>query len=96
MPKESDPDLSLFLDILHKLEAIGIPYVIIGGFAATIYGITRSTYDIDIVVDLNEDYIQALAHAYPLPRYYADPHQMRQAMRSGASFNIIDTARGEK
>jgi hypothetical protein len=30
VPNKSDPDLSLFLDILHKLEAIGIPYVIIG------------------------------------------------------------------
>ena len=96
MPKTSGPDLSLFLDVLHKLEAIGVPYVIVGGFAATIYGITRSTYDIDIIVDLNEEYIQALASSYPLPRYYADPYQMRQAMESGTSFNIIDTERGEK
>ncbi len=30
------PDLSLFLDILRQLEEIGVPYVIIGGFAATV------------------------------------------------------------
>ncbi len=34
--------------------------------------------------------------AYPPPRYYADPHQMRNAMRIGSSFNIIDSSRGEK
>jgi hypothetical protein len=96
VPKTSPPDLSLFIDILHKLEAIGIPYVIIGGFAATMYGITRATYDIDIVVEMTEAHIEALAEAYPLPRYYADPYQMRNAIRIKSIFNIIDTERGEK
>jgi hypothetical protein len=89
-------DLSLFLDILLKLEALDIPYVIIGGFAANIYGIMRATYDIDIIVDLNEADIQALAQVYPLPRYYADPYQMSNAMRIGSSFNIIDVDQGQK
>ena len=96
MPIRSGPDLSLFLDILRQLEEIGVPYVIIGGFAATIYGVTRATYDIDIIIDLDEEHIQALVDAYPLPRYYADPHQMLQAMRTGSPFNIIDSERGEK
>jgi hypothetical protein len=78
------------------LEELDIPYAIIGGFAATIYGITRATFDIDIVVDLAEKDIQALAEAYPLPRYYADPHQMRNAMEIGSLFNIIDSTLGEK
>lgn len=96
MSTKSDPNLTLFLDIVHKLEALNIPYVIIGGFAATIYGITRATYDIDIIVDLNKETIEALADAYPLPRYYADPYQMQNAMTVGSMFNIIDTDRGEK
>jgi hypothetical protein len=70
--------------------------MIIGAFAATVYGITRTTYDIDIVVDLTEAHIQALAAAYPLPRYYADPDQMRLCSQKGMMFNIIDTSRGEK
>jgi hypothetical protein len=60
------------------------------------YGITRTTYDIDIVVDLNEGHIQALTAAYPLPRYYADPVQMRDSIHMGIMFNTIDTSRGEK
>jgi hypothetical protein len=51
---EQRPDLGLFLDILHTLESIEAPYMIIGAFAATVYGITRVTYDIDIVVKLEE------------------------------------------
>jgi hypothetical protein len=96
VPDERVPDLSLFLDILHTLEAVGAPYMIIGAFAATLYGSTRVTYDIDIVVELEEEHIQALADAYPPPRYYADPVQMRDSIRMGIMFNIIDTSRGEK
>ncbi|MFB0546980.1 MAG: nucleotidyl transferase AbiEii/AbiGii toxin family protein [Anaerolineae bacterium] len=96
MPTERSPDLSLFLDILHTLEAIGAPYMIIGAFAATVYGSTRVTYDIDIVVELDEEHIEALAAAYPLPRYHADPVQMRDSIRLGIMFNIVDTSRGEK
>lgn len=96
MPNSSPPDLTLFLGILLKLEEINIPYVIIGGFAAAMYGITRATYDIDIIVKLEAEHCQALAEAYPLPRYYADPYQMQNAMKIGSTFNIIDTERGEK
>ena len=96
MPSERAPDLSLFVDILRTLETISAPYMIIGAFAGTVYGITRVTYDIDIAVELSESHIQALAAAYPPPRYYADPMQMRDSVRRGIMFNIIDTSRGEK
>ena len=96
MSSEAGPDRSLFLDILRNLEAIDAPYVIIGAFAAAIYGSSRATYDIDIVVDLREDHIRRLAAAYPSPRYYADPVQMRDSIRMGIMFNIIDAWRGEK
>jgi hypothetical protein len=96
VPNERPPDLSLFLDILRTLEDIEAPYMIIGAFAATLYGITRTTYDIDIVVELKEEHIHALVAAYQPPRYYADPEQMRESIRLGIMFNIIDTDRGEK
>ena len=96
MPSKPGPDLSLFVDILHTLERIGAPYVIIGAFAGTVYGINRATYDIDIVVDLKDEHVQLLVSHYPPPRYYADPEQMRQSLRQGIMFNIIDGTRGEK
>ncbi|HBY96583.1 MAG: hypothetical protein M5U01_07980 [Ardenticatenaceae bacterium] len=96
MPTTSTPSFELFFDVLQTLEDIGAPYMIIGAFAAMIYGTTRVTYDVDIIVDLADEHIQALAAAYPLPRYYADPEQMRSATRDGTMFNIIDSTRGEK
>lgn len=52
MTNDHAADFSLFIDILHTLETIESPYMIIGAFATTVYGITRMTYNIDIVVDL--------------------------------------------
>ena len=96
MPVEKGPDLSLFLDILKTLEKIHAPYMVIGAFAGTVYGITRVTYDIDIVVELMDEHADALSASYPLPRYYADPVMIRNSIEMGIMFNIIDTTRGEK
>jgi hypothetical protein len=75
------PDLQFYLEILQTLEHLRIEYVIIGAFAGASYGIARTTFDIDIVVNLKEDQIEALAAAYPPPRYYADPEQMRSSIQ---------------
>lgn len=96
MATERTPAPSLLFDVLVTLEQIRAPYMVVGAFAALIYGGQRTTYDIDIVVDLNEQQVQALAAAYPPPRYYADPEQMRDSIRHGTLFNIIDTSLGDK
>lgn len=90
------PDLAFYFKALTTLESLEIPYVIIGAFAGVEYGITRTTYDVDIVVDLNDEQIEALAEAYPSPRYYADPFQMRDSIRLGIMFNIIDSTANRK
>lgn len=90
------PSPGLFLDVLITLERIGAPYMVVGAFAALLYGVNRNTHDIDVVVDLSEQQVQALANAYRPPRYYADPEQMRESIRHGILFNIIDTSLGDK
>jgi len=95
-PSERSPDFSLFLQIIRTLEAINVPYMVIGAFAAALHGITRTTYDVDIIVNLTSQHIDALVQAFPAPRYYADPQQMRESIRMGVMFNIIDSSRGEK
>ena len=91
-----ESSFGLYLDILRTLERFNVPYVIIGAFAGMSYGVTRLTADVDIVVDLSESHIQALASTYPPPRYYADPNQMRDSIRLGTMFNIIDSSEGRK
>ena len=96
MATDPPPAPNLFLDVLATLERLHVPYMVVGAFAAIIYGVQRTTFDIDVVVDLDEQQIQALAAAYPAPRYYADPEQMRESIRYGTLFNIIDTSYGDK
>ena len=87
---------NLFLDVLATLERIGAPYMVVGAFAAIVYGVQRNTNDIDVVVDLSDEQVRALAAAYPPPRYYADAEQMRDSIRHGTLFNIIATTLGDK
>ncbi|MEZ4707712.1 MAG: nucleotidyl transferase AbiEii/AbiGii toxin family protein [Caldilineaceae bacterium] len=70
--------------------------MIIGAYAGGMIGVNRTTYDIDIIVDLREEHIQGLTDEFPPPRYYADPEQMRSSISMGIMFNIIDSSRGEK
>lgn len=88
--------LGFYFDIVRALEEIGAPYMLVGAFAGSAFGITRATFDVDIVVDLREPHFNALADRFPLPRYYADPQQMRDSTRRGIMFNIIDTSQGVK
>jgi hypothetical protein len=88
--------LTLYAQVLRALEAIDAPYMIIGAFAAGVYGSNRTTLDVDIIVNLRVAQIRALARQFPPPRFYADPEQLRNATLDGTLFNIIDTERGEK
>jgi hypothetical protein len=88
--------LKFYAQVVQALEDIGAPYMMVGAFAGLAYGITRSTFDIDILVDLRQENIEALAGRFPPPRYYADPEMMRESTRLGMMYNIIDTEEGVK
>lgn len=88
--------LGFYFDVVRALEEIDAPYMLIDAFAASAFGVTRATFDVDIMVDLEEPHFDALANRFPLPRYYADPEQMRNSTRLGIMFNIIDTSQGVK
>ena len=72
--------LKFYARVVRVLDEIEAPYMLVGAFAGLAFGITRSTFDMDILVDLREEDIQALANRFPLPRYYADPEMMRDSM----------------
>ncbi|MGD9101376.1 MAG: hypothetical protein PVF45_12925 [Anaerolineae bacterium] len=88
--------LTFYLKVLRALEDIKAPYMIVGAFAGLAFGVNRTTFDIDILVDLRESDFEALAARFPLPRYYADPKMMRDSTRMGIMFNLIDTTEGVK
>jgi len=88
--------IGFYLDIVRALDEISVPYMLVGAFAASTYGLSRATFDVDILVDLEGSHFDALAGYFPPPRYYADPVQMRDSTLLGIMFNIIDTEQGAK
>ncbi len=87
---------SFYIQIVKALDEIGAPYMIVGAFGGYPFGITRVTFDIDILVDLRAQDFESLSQKFPLPRYYADPEMMRNSVQMGIMFNIIDTNEGIK
>lgn len=88
--------LDFYVRVAKALDEINAPYMIVGAFGGTIFGITRATNDIDIIVDLHEKDYEALSQKFPLPRYYADPEMIRNSVQMGIMFNIIDSTEGVK
>jgi hypothetical protein len=88
--------IKFYSQVVRALDTIGAPYMIVGAFAGIPFGITRTTFDIDILVDLREQDYEPLSAMFPLPRYYADPEMMRNSTLMGIMFNIIDSSEGIK
>jgi hypothetical protein len=88
--------LDFYVRVVKALDEIGAPYMIVGAFGGTIFGITRATHDIDIIVDLREKDFKALSQKFTLPRYYADPEMIKNSVEMGIMFNIIDASEGLK
>ena len=88
--------IGFYIEVVRALDEIDAPYMIVGAFGASTYGLARATYDVDIIVDLRAPHFNALAIRFPPPRFYADPQQMRDSTRLGIMFNLIDTERGAK
>jgi hypothetical protein len=83
------------LIVAEILESLNIPYLVEGSLASSIWGEMRYTQDIDLVADLKEDQIEALIHAFS-PRFYISEIAIREAIKLGTSFNIIDHQTGWK
>jgi len=88
--------IDFYIQVVKALDDIDAPYTIVGAFAGLAFGISRATFDVDILVDLQDDDCEKLSERFPLPRYYADPEMIRNSIRMGIMFNLIDTEEGVK
>jgi hypothetical protein len=87
--KVRDPLILQALEpVIHTLEALGIPYQIVGSVASSAYGIARSTLDVDITVDMDESQVNPLVESL---RHvcYIDEDRVRDAATRRTSFNAI-------
>jgi hypothetical protein len=54
------PELEDLVGLCRALNAAGVRYVLIGGFAVILHGFVRTTKDIDLLVDPSADNVRAI------------------------------------
>jgi len=74
--------------VIRTMEALGIPYQIVGSVASSAYGIARSTLDVDLTADMNESQVHPLVESLRAA-YYIDEERVRDAATRCTSFNAI-------
>jgi hypothetical protein len=85
----------VFRRITTALDHSAIPYMVVGSFASSAYGATRSTQDIDLVINATAP--QLLVFIKELgDDYYADTNAALEALANRSMFNVIDQALGWK
>ena len=83
------PDIiEAILPVIDVFEQLGIRYHIGGSVASSIYGLPRTTLDVDIVADIRLEFARLLARNLK-PDYYIDEDSIRDAIRHRSSFNAI-------
>jgi len=88
--------LDLLRHVVRTLEGLGVPYMLVGSIASGAYGEPRFTQDIDVIVALRAEQVDALCDAFPAGDYYVSPHAAREAVRRSGQFNVIHAASGTK
>src|SRR5215469_8965165 len=86
----------LFRRLAVTLDQAGIPYMLTGSFAGTVYGMGRSTLDIDLIIVANEEQIVRLLDSLPKNEFYSDSNSAIEACRNQSMFNLIDEVTGLK
>jgi hypothetical protein len=81
---------------LQTLERLGTPYAVVGSYASTAWGEPRMTRDIDIVIDLAANQVDALCGAFPEQEFYVSRVAANDAVQRHSQFNVIHPASGNK
>jgi len=97
MERVRDYELKAFFTYVIKvLEQLNTPYMVVGGFAAIVYGEPRLTIDVDIVVDVKWGHIGPFVAAFPIPDYYVSEEGIRDSLQRCYPFNVIQPTTGAK
>jgi hypothetical protein len=79
-------------EIVAILNRLGIPYLIGGSVASSVYGIARHTSDVDFVVQIKLGDIPLFMEAVKTD-YYADDEMIAEAIHTGTSFSLLHLTR---
>jgi hypothetical protein len=83
------PDLFVTLtSAIEWFERLAVPYYIAGTLAASIYGMQRVAFQIDLVADLHLEHLDSLVESLQAT-YYLDVEAIKEAILQRTHFQII-------
>ena len=80
--------IEVTLKVTGVLEKLGVPYLIGGSLASTLYGMVRTTQNSDIITEMRPEHIQPFIAALE-NEFYIDDEMIAESIQRNSSFNII-------
>lgn len=80
--------VSAVTPLVEIFEELKIGYYIGGSVASSVYGLPRTTIDVDIIADLKPIHVQPLFDGLK-DTYYISPDMVSDAIQGHSSFNVI-------
>ncbi|MGA9770881.1 MAG: hypothetical protein WBV94_17705 [Blastocatellia bacterium] len=87
--------LDVVMKVIAVLDELGIPYLIGGSFASSLYGQARSTNDADLLIAIKTEHAQAMARKLEA-EFYVEESAIKRAVQTGRHFNAIHIERAFK
>jgi hypothetical protein len=84
----AETERDALFQVLDALEALQIPYMVVGSFASTFWGRPRMTHDADLVVEITGEKAAELARLLA-PNFYAPQFVIEDAVHKRGQFNAI-------
>lgn len=89
----------LLKEVIGRLDAAGIQYMLTGSVVSSLQGEPRATHDIDIVIAVRspaEHAARALKTAFPEPDYFLDEEAARAEVSARRLVNLIHMREADK
>lgn len=83
-----DEQLEFVKLVVSRLESAGIPYMMTGSMAMSIYTVPRMTRDVDFVIECTPGDASRIAELF-MGDCYVDESSVRRAAREHSVFNVI-------
>ncbi len=83
-------------EVIAALNAVGVPYMVAGSVASSVWGELRASQDVDLVVEAGRADLVGFCRVLESERWYADKDMAIEAARTISMFNVLDTDSGWK
>jgi hypothetical protein len=87
MSMQNEP-IEVTLLVTGVFEKLGVPYLIGGSLASTLYGMVRTTQDADIISQMRPEHIEPFVYALESD-FFIDEELVAESIQRHSSFNII-------